>query len=578
MIHRKTLFAAGSLLALSGIATAQTAENGSGINGLIDYNSNFQPLHDSGLDVIFGGQALFAGLVAPVDKVVGFGDSIRRCYGIDSTQGGRFNAGGDPLNTYPEASGQPTLNSFEPTWLVWTQGYGPNNPRPGPEVGLVSVRGAVESDITGDVCLSPWYTLASSTQAAESIALAVPVGYFQTPAAPIVPWNLNLQVLSTSTVVGSSVLAFDPNYVQHPANPHPLLVNVIYEVQGPLNSFYNNKQYYFASTTEVNGRTITNPGGVTNGNASWGTGVWVAPDPVNSEAITHSRLFVTDRTSAHAPTDPVGFAPTILGLLNTPLGSSEMMGHLAFQTPAMWATNNGNDGAGGPDWSVGGGSSGTAPVSRINLRLMDNWSAGEQTSNIYANIPNPGGPATAGAIHNPNIILQFPFFVWSGTASGSAQRPLSWDDGSSLTLCGAPCIQPQAGDFLTSTADKMYTRREGRQTIPATYDSLFAALLPVAFLTIGTPFSATSDFTHDGGVFDSDGFSNAQDLEGLFSPIVSGISKLPLGGLPDAPILGAPDPSLVGLRIGLGAIVLQFRVEDFYVAEVSSALTVTFQN
>ena len=512
------------LLAVGAAATALTSV--SSAQGLpLDYSSNWQPMQDTA-SAAFSGPGLF-GFVSGDGHYAGFGDSTRRCYGIDSTQGGRNQSTG----------------RYETTWFNTAQGWAALNTLPGVDIGIVSMQGGSDADIGGDACVSPWFKTTTGASGHELGAAAM-LGLQGGTAGMAFPtvWESPFQWVG-STVCGNVVVGTDQA-------GNPLLINMIYEVQGPINGGPNNNQYYMASTTEVTGTGLTGPGGVTNGNIAMGALLYGA-NAITTGAVGHSRI--TANGTAGLAIGPFPF-------ITTP-GDVEVSTHVAFQTPAMWGTNDGNDGAGGLDWRVG-----VAPVSVVDIRLMDNLSGGQTNADIYWKTSLAGANVPAVAF-DPNIVFNQSYFVWSGTAATSMiQQPMSWDDllGPALIQAGSIVLGPQA------------TTREGAQTIPANFDGLMVSLLPLAPLSLGSKFSGSDDVFLDGTVPDAGG-SNTQLWEGMFDPIISGISTLSGGPLP---IVGAATPNLSGIKLGIAGIGLQVNssVGPFIqYTEVANGITVNFQ-
>jgi hypothetical protein len=138
----------------------------------------------------------------------------------------------------------------------------------------------------------------------------------------------------------------------------PLLSNVIFEVQAPINANLSNTriQYYLASTSEFTGIAATlvpmgtmsglgyiGTGGVTNGNGNMGLdlfGEGAAPNHAgDTNRVAGSRVFAVQGgfITATAP-------PGILFPANQPAatpvfrdGRMEFMGQLAFATPKLWS-------------------------------------------------------------------------------------------------------------------------------------------------------------------------------------------------------------------------------------------------
>jgi hypothetical protein len=512
------------LLAVGAAATALTSVSSAQLLPL-DYSSNWQPMQDTA-SAAFSGPGLF-GFVSGDGHYAGFGDSTRRCYGIDSTQGGRNQSTG----------------RYETTWFNSAQGFAPLNTIPGVDIGIVSIQAGTESDIGGDACLSPFFKTTTGNPGHEISAAAI-LGLQGGTASMGFPtvWESAFQWVGTS-VGANTTIGTDATL---PGNP--LLINLIYEVQGPINGGANNNQYYMASTTEVTGSAVTGPGGVANGNVAMGALLYGASADMTG-AFGHSRITANGTTGLLLGPFP---------FLTTP-GDVEVSTHVAFQTPALWATNDGNDGAGGLDWRVA-----VAPVSLVDLRLMDNVSGGQTNANI--NWKTTLGTVVPAVAFDPSIVFNQSYFIWSGTACATVQKPMSWDNlGGALAVAvpGSVILGPQV------------TLREGMQTIPANFDGLMISLLSVSALSLGTKFSGSDDIFLDGTVSDGGG-SHSQIWEGMFDPVISGISTLSGGALP---ILGAPTPSLTGVRLGIAAVGLQVSLPGgaLVVTEVANAATVVFQ-
>jgi hypothetical protein len=486
-----------------------------------DYSSNWQPLQNAA-STAFSGPGLFGALSGGTAT----GGAIRRCYGMDSTQGGR----------------NQSIGRYETTWFKMAQGWGPGSTVPGVNIGLVSVQAATDGDLGADTCLSPFFkSTVGSGGHAVSAAVIPGIQPGTTGSAFPTVWESAFQWIGTS-VGGPVTLGSD-------AAGSPLLINLIYEIQGPINGGTSSPQYYVASTTEITGNAPGAPGGVTNGNAAFGSSTYGVPADV-SGALSHSRLFAFGSSGLIA--GPVPF-------LSTP-GDVEMSSHVGFQTPVLWAINDGNDGAGGADWRVG-----VEPVSIVDLRLMDNLAGAQTNGDLYWKTTLVIGiPAAA---FDPNIVFNQSFFAWSATpATSMLQEPMSWDD-----LGGF--MPPLPGSVVLGAFP---TKREGPQTIPATFDGLSFIMLHRHAWSLGTPFSGSDDIFLDGTV-PSSGGSSSQMWEGMFDPIISGVSTLTRG---PRPIVGTANPNLVGLKLGIAGMGLQIDIAQSHalqITEVGSALTLNFQ-
>lgn len=520
MSKTTTLLATGAAaILITGVTRAQGGT----------YSTNWAPMHGAPT-AVFTGPGLF-GTAAGDSHFAGIGDSIRRCYGVDATQGGR----------------NQSLGQWENTWFKVSQAFSPQNVVQFVDIGVISMHAATDSDLGADICLSPFAASAGNTGGHRLAAAAI--GGTQAGSAgspfPIV-WEFVFQWLNTSlgtaTTHGLGASAAGPG-------THPLLVNVIYEVQGPINGGPTNNQYYLASTSEVTGVSPSGSGGVTNGNNSFGFSTYGMNAEVTG-AISHSRIT--------AATGGGGF---VAGpLFSATPGDLEFTNHLAFETPVLWASNDGNTGAGGTDFRVS-----TSPVSVIDLRLSDMRSGAQTNADIYWKA-SPAPPAKAAAIYDPNIVFNRSYFLWSGTSSSGQQSPMSWDD-----LGGV--VPPQPGSFLLGA---QVTTREGLQTIPVNFDALLTTLLPITVLSLGTPFSGAEDPGLDGIVPNLGGGSNSVLWEGMFTPIISGISTLS-GPLP---LVGAPTASLAGVKLGVAGVGLQVDSSvGLFIqnTEFSNGLTISLQ-
>ena len=536
MSKLSTLAAIGAAsVVLSSVGNAQTLQN--------DYDFNWAPMANApqvGLpgSLIFG-LALFGQGHEP-----GPGDAIRRCYSVDITQGGRNESG-----------------SYETTWFTFAQGWGQANPTPGVDVGLLSLQSATDSDLGGDACLSPWFSSVGNTGGHDVSAITIPgvqggtAGY----AYPTV-WQSVFQWLGTTSnfagLAGANTIGVD-------AAGLPLLANVIYEIQGPINGGAGSgsgDQYYLGTTDELNGLGLASAvpgrgtGGVTNGNSAWGSSVFGGLTADQSGAVSHSRIFGFHPTAGFSATTP-WWGPTA--------GSSEINGFVAFATPFLWAENDGSLGGGGPDWNIASGT-----PSNVQVWLKDIKSGAQGTSNVLWKV---GGAGPTGAIYDSTLILNQAFFLWSATPATSMQQlPMSWDD-----LGGfAP---PKAGSYLLQTpVARNANQGIAAYSLPANFDALTSAMLALPTLSTGTTFTGADSVWFDAGP------AGQQAIwEGMFAPVESGISKLSIGGGAAFPVAPAPDPSLGGTNIGIGAFTLQVRANgtgvQVDVAEVASALTVTLQ-
>lgn len=467
------------------------------------------------------------------------GDAIRRCYRIDQTQGGRNQSTGGfgPPSLVP---GQPTAlpGTFEASQIQLVQGYGPQSALGSPAAGFVSLLAATESDLGGDVCFAPFLQSAQNTGGTR-LALTTLVGPFGGSPPPFPTVTLSsIQFSSTtgSPVPGPTVIGTDATV------GNPLLANVILEVQGPLNGGPANNQYYLASGLESTGLGasfggLAGTGGVTLGNADWGSSIF-AVGAAASGAVSSSRVIATDRGSG---TVTFGFYQPP----GAPAGRGELVGMVGFATPSLWAENDGNEGAGAADWVVS-----TTPVSIVDLRAVDHLYG-------FRGDPSFGAdPCVSGA-----GALNLPLFFWSSDAAASLQqRPYSWDD------LGQP-TGAQPGSFAGGWID---TIEEGPQTLPFTDDVVTATALTDAGISLGSSWSSSQlPLGFGTGLF-----------EGVFTPIVQGVSRFSGGPRPAVP---RPLPSLAGRRVGVAFVGYLLEAPGCPFAStvratrVGSTLTIVFQ-
>lgn len=476
MNYRTSLFAAGAALAFAGLAGAQT-----------EYALNWAMTSNPTTNAYLTGPVLFT-----VDPTLGVnypgpGDSIRKCHGIDQTQGGSNQDG---------------------TWSNFVfrviQAWDPNASTAGVNIGLVSMHSATINSLTGDACFTPFADTLQPTPGNYSLNAAAVIGLVGGTAGTPAPtfWGVVFNWLTP--VEGPTVLGTD-------SNGFPLLSNVIYEVQGPLNDNQSTNQYYLASTAEVTGVNPAGTGGVTNGNTQLASALFGATaDQTN--AVASTRLTSVQGTTIFFETMPFG-AP----------GQLEMRNDMGFTTPQVWATKNGNEGTGGPDWSISG------PVSTINVRFLDVLGGAQST--------------TGTSVFNPCILFNSAFFLWSATPGAAMlQKPMSWD--TSLV----PFFPPQPGSFALGTIP---TARQGAQSVPVNFDALTAAFLGVAPLSLGNPITpAASPFADAGHAL-----ANPTLFQGGFNAVTNGIATLSGGG---GPLAAVPNPALAGLQLGIAGLGMQF--------------------
>lgn len=490
------------------------------------YTHHWQP--QSGLmNTAFTGPGLFG------SGSIGTGaGALRRCYGIDSTQGG--------------VAAQTGLFSSQNFRVV--QGWGGSSAQPGVQVGQVSVLFATDSDLGGDACFAPFFSAGvPSLGVAATANLGLQTGTMAQPF-PFV-WQVSYQWTATGSGIAG---AFAPINLGSTGTvggtPLPLLTNVIFEVQTPLNAGAGSVQYYMASTGESPGDggnsaaggtgAVYGTGGVTNGNAQHGASLF-GVDAAQSGALSHSRLMFFAQG--------VGLVGTIPGL-GSP-GDVEFGNAISFESPTLWGIRDGDFGSGGNDWLVS-----SDPVSVIDLRFNDHLAGGQANLGV--------GGQFAAAAANPNLILNRSVFAWSATPSALLQQqPMSWDD-----LGGA--APPQPGSIVLGS---LQTQREGPQTLPIAFDLVSSTLLGNPNYSLGSEFTRSADPFLDGG-----GEGVRSYLEGVFTPITRGVSGLANGS---QQVVSGAVPSLAGVKLGVAAFGIQ--VDGLLgtggITEVSHALTVNLQ-
>lgn len=504
MNYRSTLMTAGAAVALAGFASAQDNTNG-------DYDHNWAPLA-AGPAAIIVDPAFFGGTTA-------LGDSIRLCYSVDVTQGGRNQDGTSNIS-----------------WFDVAQAFGGNNTVLGVQIGQVMMGARVSDSLNDDACLSNIFITEGTPESQSSnpgggdLLLGAPgliagtggyslnQGFF---------WDIAFEFIGTNLPGLSSTAHVDP--VTPFANT-PLLTHLVYEIQGPVDGSDTNRHYWLGSTSELNG-TGTVTGGVTNGNSNFGSFQYLATADATG-AAQGNRVTIADNTPALTGAGPVA----LLGGTN---GELEWVSYVAFQTPYLYGANNGNVGGGGADWVLSGGS-----LSTINVLIKDKLAGGQS--------------ATSGsAASDPLLLFNAGFILWSGTpAVTTLQNALSWDD----VLGGAP---PKAGTYLIPPQN--VSRVPGAQTFHANFDGTTSA-----FLSLG--FSLQSEFTGAADPnLDAAGVTDLFTHEGP-----AGTSEFQTGAV----ALGTPAPSTAGTRLGIHAIGIQVNAATggaLEFTEMSNARTAVLQ-
>ena len=452
---------------------------------------------------LFG--AILGGSPAPG---FGPGDTIRVCYGIDTTQGGR--------------------NQSESRWEALAfqvqLGYSNSASPFGIPLGVVSLHSASVDSLDGDACFSSLFAQGSDSVTGNPITLnsrlefVAALGVLPVPTGSGI-YDVRFQFLGSTGVTGATTLGTD-------ASGFPLLTNLIYELQGPLNGGGGGTHYFLYSTSETVGTGVNGvgTGGVTNGNGRQASAILGSTADLTG-AISHNRM------TAYAP------GPGLIGTTVVPFTGFDTdvcaIGMVALKTPFLWAVQedaagNPATGGGAPDWRISG------PVSVVDLRATD----------VVA-------PLEAAA--NPGIIFNAPFFLWSATPAGAMlQQPMSWDTSSGTAQPGSSVLGPQL------------TARAGAQTVPANFDAVMLSFLSKSAQSFGGDFLAASTGPSTGLTPSGQGTDEV------------GMGTLSAGAFPLAP---APAPGLAGVRLGIAAVGLQFDVlaPSLSLTELASGLTIVLQ-
>ena len=524
-VHSVTALTA-ALVVASPVARAQLTPNDLNFNWVnMQWGNSFL-----GGTRMVPGPALFGALTGPTasPNYAGPGDSIRVCYGIDSTQGGR-NLTGDS----------------EVTWFAVVQGH--DNATPLNDIGLVSMSAATVDSLEGDACISPFFSQGIDSSTGAPVGLnarlnfAAIIGVFPgTTLGAGFFYTMYFSFIGSTGILGPTTIGTD-------ASALPLISHLIYEIQGPVNGGPGDNQYYLASTSEslgVGDGSGNFTGGVTNGNGRHGVSVFgssAQPTALGgSGALSHNRL------TAYHPS---------IGLLGTTTVTvtgeekEQLLGHVAVRTPMLWAGKQrrlGIDtGGGAPDWQIS-----QQPVDQVTMRSLDVLS-GAQGSSLA------GGPPAPFA-DNPFLAANLPVFVFSASpAAQLLQQPFTWDDlGGSIT--------PQPGNVLLGA---QATSRAGFQTVPANLDILMLQALTSTQITIGANYAAAYS---TGAGATSTLFEDGQGLgEGTAAWNTPG----------PVPLATAPNPALLGERIGAAAAGVQYDtlLPALYLTEFNSACTIVLQ-
>ena len=498
MNYRSTLMAAGAAVALAGMANAQ-----------IDYSYHWNSLR-SGPPVLVFGPGFFD--VNGTGADIGIGDAMRACYSVDITQAGRNETNG---------------GNWELTWAYYTQAWGGLNTIPGVDLGPMLFNSQVSDDLGDDSCFSGFFgqtgTLSESFGGfilpgviAGTAGSSLNQGFF---------WNIAFQFIGSPLPQGPNTLGLDP--VASLAFPGtPLLAHFLFEVQGPVNAGDFNKQYFIASTSEVNGINPAGTGGSTNGNTNSGLNLFGTTADV-SGTVAGARWTAFDEIGG-----------TLTGgtiFLNNP-GDLEWYGGVSFSTPNLSGINNANTGGGNADWTVTGGS-----LSTIDFRILDRLS-GAQTN------------AAAVSAFDPFIVFNQGFILLSGTpASLMTQSPMSWDD-----LGGV--VPPKFGTYILPPQP---TTRQGAQQIAINFDGSTSTFLSAGISLMGAFTAATGPVDGAfGSLFD---YGVGSGIEGTSQ----------LGAIP----LSTAAPGAGGARLGIHGLGLQVSalVGSLDVTELTNAKTAVLQ-
>ncbi len=501
------LLAAGAAAALAGLANAQ-----------IDYSFNWHTPNNGFLGGLgfADGPGLFGAIVGDGHYAT-TGDAIRICYGIDSTQGGRNQDGNSDV-----------------TWFRLVGSYPAGNTIQAVEFGLTSFASSSVDSLDGDACFSPFFAQGTDSVSGAPITQnnAVSFAFVAGTVGGTTPfpnfWFIYFNFLGSTGLATPATLGSEPAGVG--AFVDPLLTNLIFEVQGPLNFGPSANAYFLAATSEGIGLGTAGvgTGGVTNGNGQMGLSLSGTTADL-SDAVAHHRITSLDLTGTLNGFFGVSFAGA---------GSTQWFGGAATETPALWAANNGATGGGGSDLSIG------TSVSTLQWRIIDQLAGGEGNS--------------LAAAFNPNLLANVGLAVYSRTsAAGMLQTPMSWDTLAGPAQPGSVILGPQ----LTS--------RAGFQTVPANFDALLLNILNnQPALTFGGAFVASVDPNAD-----ADASALFDDGVGIGGPGQSTMAGA-------APIGAAPNPALVGFKIGLAGVGIQFDgvAGTIGVTEISNGLTLNLQN
>jgi hypothetical protein len=461
------LLAVGSAaLAFAGVSNAQfgAPQPGTGTFGPLVIQGANSPLYDHHWHSTAGSPSLLWGadflweFFNGNPNPAGPGDAIRICYGVDVTQGGRNWTGPGATTPGPFSAmvAVPGGGATENTWFRWVQAFGPADAAV--DIGLISMQGGTTSARGSDNCFSPFLKgFSHATDSGGSRLAAVALGglFGPTSVAPLpIFWEFTFTWGPTPAVIPNKIgddtadpgitiamMVFPP--INTTGVPAPLLSNVIYEVQAPVNAAGNgtDDQYYLSSTVEFTGINgfdtfsslgFIGTGGTSNGNGNsahdlFGTHAGVNNSVAGSRILTSSPAgaFVSELPGILTPANQAVTPPVFRD------GRIEFVGQLAFATPKLWAYHNfqanplgmptsfgalgpghtppspfgnplggamvppaaegldGNNGyllftgSGGTDWRIT-----SAPLSRVDIIAIDHDTGSEVDFNIYNKVGN----------------------------------------------------------------------------------------------------------------------------------------------------------------------------------------------